>query len=166
MEMPGITEACQKVLMRIEAGEKQHDLLCELIEAAEASFPNTVSSILVIDENGLLRNGCSPKLPADYLAAIDGLRPNANVGTCAAAAATGNIIFTQDFIADNKWSELKHLPLALGFKGAWSMPIKNPNGIVLGTFGTYFRENRKPTQSEVNGVKELTEVAARVLMRG
>jgi hypothetical protein len=39
----------------------------------------------------------------------------------------------------------RHLPLAIGYVGAWSMPIKAPDGEVLGTFGTYFRERRTPT---------------------
>jgi hypothetical protein len=37
---------------------------------------------LILDENGLLRNGASPNLPQDYLRAIDRLKPDANVGTC------------------------------------------------------------------------------------
>ena len=78
--------------------------------------------------------------------AIDRLRPNAQLGTCAAAAATGEIVLTPDFCADSKWAELRHLPLALGFVGAWSHPIKASDGRVLGTFGTYFRERREPTR--------------------
>jgi hypothetical protein len=85
-------------------------------------------------------------------AATSILRPDANVGTCAAAAATGCAVITRDFLADDKWVELRHLPLALGFVGAWSMPIKSPTGRVLGTFGTYFRERRHPTPEERRGV--------------
>jgi hypothetical protein len=70
--------------------------------------------------------------------AIDGLKPNAEVGTCAAAAATGNVVITPSFYADNKWAELRHLPLALGYVGAWSMPIKTYDNRIIGTFGTYF----------------------------
>jgi len=98
-------------------------------------------------------------MPPDYLAAIDGLKPDATVGTCAAAAATGSVVMTQDFLADNKWAELCHLPLALGFVGAWSMPIKSPQGI----FGTYFRERRHPTPEERRGVELLANTAALIL---
>ena len=86
----------------------------------------------VIDEEGLLRNGASPNLPRDYLNAIDRLKPDAGLGTCAAAAATGMMVVTPSFLADDKWAELRHLPLALGFAGAWSMPIKSEDGTVLG----------------------------------
>jgi hypothetical protein len=123
----------------------------------------SVASILVIDEEGLLRNGASPRLPRDYLEAIDRLRPDPKVGTCAAAAATGCIVLTPDFRADDKWAELRHLPMALGFAGAWSHPIKGGDGRVLGTFGTYFRECREPTAAERRSVERLVGAASRVI---
>ena len=119
-----------------------------------------MASVLVLDHNGLLRNGASPNLPADYLDAIDRLKPDAHVGTCAAAAATGEVVITPDFSADEKWAELRHLPLALGFLSAWSLPIKAADGRVLGTFGTYFRERRAPTQEEREAVGRLASAAA------
>ena len=81
----------------------------------------------------------------------------------AAAAATGSVVMTPDFHADEKWAELRHLPLSLGFVGAWSMPIKTPEGTVLGMFGTYFRERRSPTPEEQRGVELLAAAAALAL---
>jgi len=120
-------------------------------------------SILLLDQDGLLRNAASPQLPADYLEAIDGLRPDANVGTCAAAAATGCIVFTPSFFADDKWAELRHLPLALGYLGAWSMPIKTSDNRIIGTFGTYFRQHREPSKEEMKGTELLVSAVATVL---
>lgn len=145
----------------IEAGDSRYEILAYLTNAAEtAAGPDTVSSILLLDKEGLLRNGASPRLPSDYLQAIDGLKPHKHIGTCAAAAATGKMIITEDFFADSKWAELRHLPMALGFKGAWSMPFKNEQGKVLGTFGTYFSKKRLPSEEEVSGVKLLSHAAA------
>ena len=120
-------------------------------------------SILLLDKDGLLRNAASPQLPDDYLRAIDGLKPNANVGTCAAAAATGLVVLTPSFYADNKWAELRHLPLALGYLGAWTMPIKNGDNKVVGTFGTYFRQHREPSKEEMKGTELLVSAVAAVL---
>jgi hypothetical protein len=65
---------------------------------------------------------------------------------------------------DGKWGELRHLPLALGFVGAWSLPIKSASdGRVLGTFGTYYREQRGPTAQELEAVRQLAGAAAGVL---
>jgi GAF domain-containing protein len=142
-------------------------LTCLVTAAEQMAAPHAVASILVLDQDGLLRNGASPNLPHDYLDAIDRLKPDPQVGTCAAAAATGSIVVTPSFLADDKWGELRHLPLALGFVGAWSMPIKSPTDQrVLGTFGTYYRDERQPTPREIAAVAALAGTAARVLDSG
>jgi GAF domain-containing protein len=158
------TSAYNKALEMIEQNVTRSEILNHLASAAElAAGSDSVVSILLIDEGGLLRNAASPKLPNDYLKAIDGLKPDAGVGTCAAAAATGKVTFTPSFYADNKWAELRHLPTALGFVGAWSYPIKSGNQKVLGTFGTYFRKQRNPSAEEMKGTELLASAAAMVL---
>lgn len=162
--MAYLEDVVRQAMQMLEGGDQKQKILAHLASAAEKiSGSDAVSSILVLDENGLLRNGASPRLPHDYLQAIDGLKPHPRVGTCAAAAATGSMIVTTDFCADDKWAELRHLPLALGFVGAWSMPIKNDSGKVLGTFGTYYRQKRQPSPEEINGVQILAGAAAKVL---
>jgi GAF domain-containing protein len=158
------TLAYDEALYMIECNVRASEILAYLTSAAEmAAGPDAVVSIMSLDNSGLLRNAASPKLPADYLQAIDGLKPDANVGTCAAAAATGKIVFTPSFYADNKWAELRHLPTSLGFVGGWSYPIKNSDNRVLGTFGTYFRRQRKPSAEEIKGTELLASAAAMVL---
>ena len=157
-------KAVQQAAQLLKEGRSKDKIFACLISAAETIAPSgSVSSILLLDKDGLLRNGSSPNLPFDYLSAIDGLKPDPWVGTCASAAATGSVVITTDFKSDDKWAELRHLPLALGFVGAWSMPIKTRDGKVLGTFGTYFRENRRPSKEEMIGVKQLAEMAATAL---
>jgi GAF domain-containing protein len=159
-----IKQTFTHVQQMLQEGISRCEILTHLASAGEVLAGSRASvSILVLDEHGLLRNGASPNLPADYLNAIDRLKPDAKVGTCAAAAATGSVVVTPDFCADDKWAELRHLPLALGFVGAWSVPIKTPDGRVLGTFGTYFRDRRSPTPEERSGVEFLANTAALVL---
>ena len=159
-----VEQSYEHVQQMLKAGVPWREILTRLATAGENLAGQGASvSILILDENGLLRNGASPNLPQDYLQAIDRLKPDANVGTCAAAAATGLMVMTPDFCADDKWGELRHLPLALGFVGAWSMPITSSEGKILGTFGTYFRDRRSPTSKETRGVGFLAKAAAAVL---
>jgi len=161
-----VGRAAEQAQQMLKVGAPRREILTHLATAAEVlAGPGTTVSILVLDEEGLLRNGASPNLPPDYLDAIDRLKPDARVGTCAAAAATGVVVITPDFRADDKWGELRHLPLSLGFVGAWSMPIKSPEGMVLGTFGTYFRDHRSPSPEELSGIELLAAVAALALAR-
>lgn len=147
----------------IGQGAPLRDVLAQLTGAVEHLFDDCAASILVLDREGLLRNGASPSLPADYLDKIDRIKPDAGVGTCAAAAATGEVVFTPDFQEDRKWAELKHLPISIGFHSAWSMPIKADAGQVLGTFGTYFRARRSPTVEEQEVVGALMPVASQAI---
>jgi len=159
------TQTYRQALVMHESGKSRRDILHYIASAAEtAAGVDTAVSILLLDNEGLLRNAASPQLPDDYLQAIDGLRPNADVGTCAAAAATGSIVLTPSFYADNKWAELRHLPLALGYLGAWSMPIKTQGDKVIGTFGTYFRQHREPSAEEIRGTELLVSAVAFVLL--
>ena len=160
-----VEAACERAQRLMHNKAPVHEILTCLVTAAEiVSGPGVAASILVLDEKGLLRNGASPNLPRDYLDAIDRLKPDARVGTCAAAAATGTPVITPSFLADDKWAELRHLPLALGFCGAWSMPIKSTDdGRVLGTFGTYYRDVREPTAREIEAVQALAARAAQAL---
>lgn len=148
--------------------QSRGDSLCEilsyLVEAAESvSHGEAVCSVLLLDEDGLLRNAASPGLPDEYLAAIDRLKPDPAVGTCAAAAATGKIVITPDLTCDAGWRELKHLPLALGLAAAWSVPLLTAEGRVLGTFGTYFRQPRAPRPEERSFVEGLAQIATQIV---
>ena len=158
-----VEQAVARGLAMLDRGATRREVLTHLASAAETVFgPRATCSILVLDREGLLRDGASPNLPADYLDAIDRLKPSPFVGTCAAAAATGKPVMTPDFLDDEKWSELRHLPLALGFVGAWSQPIVSGER-VLGTFGTYFRERREPTGDEQRAIERLASVAAKAI---
>lgn len=159
-----VPHAPARVQSMLDNGVARDEILNRLVAAGEIlAGPGSVVSILALDDEGLLRNAASPNLPADYLKAIDRLKPNPALGTCAAAAATGLQVITEDFCADDKWAELRHLPIALGFIGAWSMPIKDAEGRVLGTFGTYYRIARRPSAAEQAGISRLAQAAAHVL---
>lgn len=153
----------QSLLMLSQGIDSDMILMYIARELEKKLEPGCAVSILLIDDQGLLRNGASPSLPKDYLRAIDGIRPDPNLGTCAAAAATGQIVVTSSFLDDDKWSELKHLPLSIGYTGAWSVPIKDDTDYVLGTIGVYQRFIIEPDQDPKNGFQLLTKAAGHVL---
>ena len=61
--------------------------------------------------------------------------------------------------------QLRHLPLSLGYVGAWSVPIKTTDEKVLGTFGTYLSYSRRPSEEELKGTALLAEAVAIVLTK-
>ena len=146
--------AADRARQMLNAGESRDKILAMLANAAEdVSGKGAVCSILVLDSDGLLRNGASPNLPADYLKSIDRLKPNPQVGTCSAAAATGSVVVTCDFRSDDKWAELRHLPLALGFVGHGACRSKQsmercwgPSELISGSADRPFRKNYRASE--------------------
>lgn len=139
-------------------------MLCHIVEA-EARSSVRAAILLVDHEAACLRTGAAPGLPDRYNRAVDGLGIAADVGTCAAAAALKTIVVTTDIASDPGWNGLAHLPLGLGLRAAWSMPILARDGTVLGTFGTYFTDSRPPTEDECDLVAVLARTAAHAIER-
>lgn len=161
-----LLEAQKQSLEMLVRGRPLAEVLAHLtFVVEEQAEENAIASILLLDKEGFLRNGASPSLPEAYISAIDGLKARATLGTCGVAAALGTIVITKDIESDPNWRTIKHLPLALGLKAAWSLPIKARNGRVLGTFGTYFCECRGPTPRERQVVEILARTAALAIER-
>jgi PAS domain S-box-containing protein len=159
--------AQNRAIELVAAGAPVAEALGVLTRAVEDQYDgNAVAAILLLDEDGCsLRTGAAPGLPAEYIAAIDGMKAAPGLGTCADAAARNEVVVTPDLAAAPSWAGLAHLPLALGLKAAWSMPIRASDGRVLGTFGTYFRECRAPTERERQVVESLSRAAALAIER-
>lgn len=153
--------AQKRVLERIAQGEALSDILLEIVQVVDGqSAGRAVSAIMLVDQEAeCLRYGAAGHLPVQYWDSIDGIPIDIDRGTCAAAVALNDIVVTPDIENDPKWRELGHLPLALGLKGAWSVPIRGSDGSVLGTLGTYFREVRRPEEREMQVVGVLAETA-------
>ncbi|QOV91341.1 PAS domain S-box protein [Humisphaera borealis] len=154
--------AQNRALERMATGEPLSEALGVLTQAVEEqSGGGVVAAILLVDKDGCtLRTGAAPSLPAEYSAALDGIKAASGLGTCADAVARNKTVITPDLAVAPSWKGLAHLPLALGLKAAWSMPIRAPDGRLVGTFGTYFRERREPTKRERQVVEGLCRVAA------
>jgi len=168
-DQPGqlFVDAQKQALEMVVRGEPLRKVLAFLTSVVEAQSDGAVvASILLLDEEGRLRDGAAPSLPDHYTQAINGLKAQASLGTCSAAAATARVVITEDFASDPAWASLKELPLGLGLVAAWSQPIVDRRGRVLGTFGTYFRERRGPTAAERQVVEILSQTAALAIERG
>ena len=161
-----LVEAQKKSLEMLVSGKPLGEILEFLTRIVEEYSDNpSVAAILLLDAEGRLRIGAAPSLPDEYNNAIDGITARADLGTCSVAAVTGKPVVTPDIEADPNWACIKHLPLGLGLKAAWSQPILARDGHVLGTFGTYFRECRSPTDSERQVVAILSHTAALAIER-
>ena len=120
-----LLERQRAVLEMIVRGEPLATVLGELCLALEAEADGGVrAAILRVDPvRRCLVKGAAPSLPEAYNDALDGVPIVAGVATCCDAAARGVRVITPDIAGDPGWAPFAHLPLALGLKGCWSMPV-------------------------------------------
>jgi diguanylate cyclase (GGDEF)-like protein len=129
----------------IAQGAALGDVLRELVEGIERYEPSVIPCVVLLDrESSTLHPGAGPSLPPDYLAMIDGVVIGPNIGTCGSAAWSGQLTITEDIAEDPKWAPIRDFAIDAGLRHAWSMPIKAPDGEVLGTLALYGPRPRYP----------------------
>ena len=162
-----LLQAQNRALELVAAETPLEDVLTWLARIVEEqSDQQALVSIMLVAEDGChLSVGAAPSLPESLNTAVDGIDIKSGLGTCCDAAAINEVVVTPDIAAAPSWNGLSHLPLQLGLKSAWSMPIRASTGEVLGTFGTYFRECREPTAQERRLVEGLSRTAALAIER-
>lgn len=149
------------VLELIARGAPLDETLTVYLRAIEAQAPDMLSSILLLDDDGLhLRHCAAPTLPAEYAKAIDGKPIGPAAGSCGTAAYLGAPVVVQDIETDPLWVVYKEIALRHGLRACWSTPIFDGRQHVLGTFAMYFRENRFPTAAHRALIDVTTYTAA------
>jgi PAS domain-containing protein len=128
----------------------------------EQIFPDMKCSILRI-QDGKAFDWASPSLPADYVAAINGLATGPNSGSCGTAAYTGKLVIVSDIEHDKKWADFKVVALPAGLKACWSQPIINTRGVVIATFAMYYDEVKEPNEEELT-IIDRSAAILRVIM--
>lgn len=122
------------------------DIADQLCRRVEEIAPDVVSSLLYVDDGGLIHPLGGPSLPEDYSRALDGVAIGPDIGSCGSAAFYGKPVLAMDLDTDPRWQPFKTRPLEVGLRACWSTPIKAKDGRVIGTFAFYFRECRAPSR--------------------
>ena len=143
--MLGFKAETLEMMVRGEPLATVADHICRHIEKC---FSGVVSSILTVDRGGLLHPLSAPSLPETYLAALDNVAAGPNVGSCGAAAYSGQSVEARDISVDPRWETYRELTLSLGLKACWSTPLADASGYVIATIALYFRDCRGPSESE------------------
>ena len=138
-------ERRNQLLEMIVAGEELPLILETLVSAIESQFPGMLGSVLLLDEDGVhMRHGAARSLPADFNAAVHGLPIGPRAGSCGTAAFRGEAVYVEDLRTDPLWDDYRALAMPLGLVAAWSQPIMDGSGRVLGTFAMYYRHPALP----------------------
>jgi PAS domain S-box-containing protein len=119
------------------------------------------SCILLLDEEeNKLYPGASLDLSLDFLKSLYVEPINHNQSFSGTAALTKKLIISSNISNDPLWTSHKDLARQYGFNSCWSSPIVSVKGTVLGTFDMYFKQERMPTQFQLDLLRSITAAAA------
>ncbi|MDI1253058.1 EAL domain-containing protein [Thermomonas sp.] len=136
----------QKQLLEMMVDGAELPLILDtLVGAIEGQSPGMLGSVLLLDDDGVhVRHGAAPSLSADFIAAVDGQPIGPHAGSCGTAAFRGEAVYVEDLRTDPLWDDYRALAMPLGLVAAWSQPIMDGSGRVLGTFAMYHRHPALP----------------------
>ena len=154
------------ILEQLAADRPLRELLLSIVRGVEALDSAMLCSVLLLDRDGLhLRLGAAPSLPVSYNQAIDGIAIGPEVGSCGAAAATGQRVIVEDIQLDPKWSLHKALAASAGLGACWSQPIIASHGRVLGTFAVYHRQPHAPDPANLTLIEQTARLVSIAIER-
>lgn len=134
-------------------------ILAGITSRLESLQPQMRVSIMLLDEHKRLHVGAAPSLPDSYNQAIEGIEAGLGIGSCGHAACSGELVIAEDISQHPYWKDFKALAMSAGLHACWSLPFKDDNGKVLGTFGIYYPHPTRPSNGDIALVTEFTRLA-------
>lgn len=134
------------VLKMIAVGRATREILDQLCLLSEAMVPESVCSIMLLDETRSHLDVCSaPSIPPEGVEALNGLQPGANAGSCGTAVFNKEPVFVENILSDPRWDKLLDVAEQFNLKACWSVPIKTADNEVKGSFALTSFESRLPS---------------------
>ena len=158
-EATAVLDRQTSVMEQLATGARIGEVLEGIVVALEELIPGSRCSVLLLDDDGVLRHGAAPTLPSAYSDAIDGLEPGPLAGSCGTAVHLGRQVVAADVSSDPRWEPFRELAVEHDIGACWSSPIRSQSRIV-GTFAVYDRRPHEPDERERELVRRFTHLAS------
>lgn len=139
------------------------DTLVRMVERKSGDFRASV--LLLSDDGRRVLDAAAPSLPQAFREAINGLEIGPEEGSCGTAAYRNERVIASDISTDFRWRKYKHLALPHGLAAAWSQPIRDEAGKVLGTFALYYGAPHDPTRADLDIIEAAAARAGVILQQ-
>jgi len=156
----------REVLRDIARGAPLEQVLVRVCTLYDDLHPGSICSAVLYDrERRVLHGGVAPGLPADYLAAIEGLPVGPTTGSCGTAMWRRERVLVTDIVHDPLWADYREIAARFGLAACWSQPFLSRLGEPLGSLAVYHREAREPLASELAELETLSALCALAVER-
>ena len=161
-----LLEEERRVLELIANGASLKEVLDALTKAIESTAPHCFCTILLLDDEGRhLLQGSGGSLSPEYMEAISGLAIGPEVGACGTAAFRNQTTVVEDIATDPRFDGPREFVMSFGLRACWSVPIRDSNRKVLGTFAMYHQQPAKPRERELRVVEAGAHLAGNAIER-
>lgn len=155
-----LNQSKNELLEMVATGHTLQPVLNRLTALIESQFDGLYCTVLLLDLDGRhVRVGAGPRMPADYMQALEGAEIGPTAGSCGTAMHDDRLVIVDDIATHPLWSAYKALALPYGFKACWSAPIHAAKGGVIGSFAMYYREVRRPSPEEISALNTASHLA-------
>ncbi|MDR9423724.1 MAG: EAL domain-containing protein [Marinobacter sp.] len=161
-------------------------LLSAITSVMENELPDALISVMLYSqETDVLNLVAGSSFSESYRAAMQDIPVSPRSGACGSAAYFHELVICDDLATDERWRGFHDIVAREGLAACWSTPLIDTAGNLLGTFATYYREKRQPTDEEIKlmrraaslvvlaithqqevSLRETTEEQLRLLERG
>ncbi|MDR7270749.1 signal transduction histidine kinase [Pelomonas saccharophila] len=155
-----LNRAKNELLEMVATGQPLTPVLNRLTALIESQFEGLYCSVLLLDLDGRhVHVGAGPRMPHDYMQALEGAEIGPTAGSCGTAMFDDRLVIVDDIATHPLWAAYKDLALPYGFKACWSAPIHAANQGVIGSFAMYYREVRRPSPEEISALNIASHLA-------
>ncbi|MGM0952371.1 MAG: bifunctional diguanylate cyclase/phosphodiesterase [Pseudomonadota bacterium] len=161
-------------------------LLSAITSVMENELPDALVSVMLYSqETNALNLVAGSSFSESYRAAMQDIPVSPRSGACGSAAYFHELVICDDLATDERWRGFHDIVAREGLAACWSTPLIDTAGNLLGTFATYYRDKRQPTDEEIKlmrraaslvvlaithqqevSLRETTEEQLRLLERG
>jgi PAS domain S-box-containing protein len=124
-----------------------------LLRGLEDLHPGMIASVLLQKKDGTVQHLSAPSLPDSFTFSLNGIRMGAGDGSCGAAMYWKKMVISESIETDPLFASYRSLASSFNIRSAWSVPIIDSEGTVMGSFAIYHSVNRKPSGSELNSIE-------------
>jgi GAF domain-containing protein len=160
-----VLEGQKRALELAIHGAPVADVLDVLVRAIEEHCGDGMIASIQLVDGDRLRHGAAPGLPAEYNAMVDGHPIGPGQASCGTAAHRGEVVAVADIASDPLWAEFRDVARRFGLGACWSMPIRSPDGDIVGTFAQYYATPRDAGPRDIEAVEWIAHTAGLVIAR-
>ncbi len=157
----------RRVIEMMGRGASPQEVLDTLTHAIEKMEPDCLCTILLLNKDKRhLQKGSRGSLPAAYVDAVSGLEIGPDIGACGSAAFRNETVIVEDVATDYRFAgSAREFVMGFGLRACWSVPIRDSNHQVLGTFAMYHRYPAKPAADQLMLVEVGAHLAGNAIER-